>query len=366
MSNFTFDIGNHRYELVRQDLDWAEAAALAQAKGGHLASIGGEEEGQLVFQRAAALLKGAAVPTAADGGASPYLWLGASDQGAAGATVDWHWQDGAALDYNNWGYGDWGQEPDNFTDPELAPDGQHRAALALDAWPKGEGTLGQAGQWNDLSQHDKLWSLIEYDTPTFVLDGGAGNDLLDANPRGHNRIDGGAGVDTVRVHAKQEDYTVSVDGKGVHLVGLDSNIELSNVERVRFDDGALAFDLHGSGGQAYRLYQAAFDRAPDLEGLGYWIAGLDSGINLVDVAQCFLDSPEFAERNGADLDQATFLTLLYANVLHRQPDEGGFAYWLGRMDHGASHAMLLAEFSESTENQAQLIGSIENGFAYLG
>ncbi|WGG49892.1 DUF4214 domain-containing protein [Rugamonas sp. DEMB1] len=315
-----------------------------------------------MFQAVAALLKGAAVPVAADGGASAYLWLGASDQGASG---EWHWQDGSALDYNNWGYGNWGQEPDNFTDPELAPDGQHRAALALEAWPKGEGTLGSAGQWNDLSQHDKLWSLVEYETPTFVLNGGAGADLLDANPKGHNRIDGGAGIDTVRVHASESDYVRSQDANGLHLVGLDSNIDLSKVERLRFDDVALAFDVDGSGGQAYRLYQAAFDREPDLPGLGFWMAKLDKGANLVDIAQGFINSDEFAGAYGTDVDPADFITKLYANVLHREPEAAGFAHWMDKMAHGSSEAMVLVAFSESAENQAQVIGAIDHGFAYL-
>ncbi|MBJ7312734.1 DUF4214 domain-containing protein [Rugamonas sp. CCM 8940] len=372
MSNFSFDIGNHRYELVRQDLNWSDAAANAKALGGHLASIGSEEENNAVFQAVAAHLKGAAVPVANDGGASPYLWLGASDQLDATDPAgggDWRWQDGSALDYNNWGYGAWGQEPDNFTDAELAPDGQHRAALALADWPKGDGTLGSAAQWNDLSRHDKLWSLVEYDTPTFVLNGGAGNDLLDANPKGHNRIDGGAGIDTVRIHANQEDYAISLDDKGLHLVSvngnLDSNIELSNVERVGFDDGSLAFDIQGTGGQAYRLYQAAFDRAPDLAGLGHWMGIMDAGTGLTEVARSFLGSAEFIEHNGSDLDNATFVTLLYANVLHRLPEAAGFDHWMTLLEHGTSAAQVLVSFSESQENQAQVIGSIGNGFAFI-
>ncbi|WGG49891.1 hypothetical protein [Rugamonas sp. DEMB1] len=50
MSNPTFDIGNHRYELVQQDLNWADAAARAQAEGGHLAALGSEEEACWCFR----------------------------------------------------------------------------------------------------------------------------------------------------------------------------------------------------------------------------------------------------------------------------------------------------------------------------
>jgi hypothetical protein len=40
---------------------------------------------------------------------------------------------------------------------------------------------------------------------------------------------------------------------------------------------AVALDVDGAAGQAYRLYQAAFDRAPDKNGLGYWINGWIDG-----------------------------------------------------------------------------------------
>ena len=43
----------------------------------------------------------------------------------------------------------------------------------------------------------------------------------------------------------------------------------------------LALDINGTAGQVYRLYQAAFDRKPDLVGLGYWIEpGICPGCNL--------------------------------------------------------------------------------------
>lgn len=363
MSNPTFNLGNHRYELVQQDLNWADAAAKAQTQGGHLASLGSEEENAAVVQAVAALLKGRAAPTAADGGAAAYLWLGASDQDASG---EWHWQDGGALDYNNWGYGDWGQEPDNFTDPELAPDGQHRAALALEAWPKGEGTLGSAGQWNDLSQHDKLWSLIEYDTPRHLIKGTAAAELIDTDPRGHSTVDGGAGADTVRVHFNQDSYLFSQDAQGMHLAGNDADLDLSNVERIRFDDVAVAYDVGGeaTGGQAYRLYQAAFDREPDASGLGYWMATLDKGFSLIEVAQCFVTSPEFINANGADLAPEEFLVKMYGNVLHRAPDREGLNYWMETMAAGHGQADVLASFSQSQENQAQVAALIGQGFTY--
>jgi serralysin len=55
---------------------------------------------------------------------------------------------------------------------------------------------------------------------------------------------------------------------------------------------------------------------------------------------------------------------LYANVLHRPAEGAGYDFWLNAL-HTASRADVLANFSESGENQAQVIGRIQNGIDYL-
>lgn len=201
------------------------------------------------------------------------------------------------------------------------------------------------------------------------LTGGAGNDVL-VGGGGNDILDGGAGLNEADYSGARADYTVTVAGTGLTVAdaqpGRDGIDTLANVQRLKFADGWLAFDTSGDAGEAFRLYQAAFGRAPDLVGLGFWIHVLDRGVALHDVAQTFLDSPEFAQRFGAP-DVPQYVTQLYANVLHRAPDPGGFAFHVGNLESGAiDRAGLLAFFSESPENQAALIGIIQNGIAYVG
>jgi hypothetical protein len=60
------------------------------------------------------------------------------------------------------------------------------------------------------------------------------------------------------------------------------------------------------------------------------------------------------------------VTKLYDNVLHRAPDTGGYAYWLGLMSTGGvDKTSALINFSESNENQAGVIGVIQNGIDSL-
>ena len=140
---------------------------------------------------------------------------------------------------------------------------------------------------------------------------------------------------------------------------------LANVERLHFANADVALDIGGHAGQAYRLYQAAFDRAPDLTGLGFWINSRDAGESMESIANYFLTSEEGKALYGAAPSNAQALGHFYENTLHREPDAGGFAFWLDILDRNAlSQAEVLAEFSESAENQAQVIGAIENGMNY--
>jgi hypothetical protein len=193
--------------------------------------------------------------------------------------------------------------------------------------------------------------------------GSGGADTFYARP-GNDRFDGAGGLDTAVVQGTRASYAVTITADGFKLASLGATVALHDVERVQFGDAMLAFDIAGTAGQAYRIYQAAFARTPDAGGLGFWIGAMDKGLGLADVAAMFVGSQEFADRYGTQ-DNAGFLATVYHNVLHREPDDGGFAFWGKFMANGGSRAELLAQFSESPENQAQVIGAIDHGIAFL-
>jgi hypothetical protein len=93
---------------------------------------------------------------------------------------------------------------------------------------------------------------------------------------------------------------------------------LTSIERIQFDERSVAYDIDGVAGKAYRLYQAAFDRAPDEAGIGYWIAHMDKRMSLHDVAAYFVDSPEFNGLFGAAPSDAAFKAWL-RDRLHSVP-----------------------------------------------
>jgi hypothetical protein len=77
----------------------------------------------------------------------------------------------------------------------------------------------------------------------------------------------------------------------------------------------VGLETSGIGGQAVHLFQAAFAHTPDLGGLGYWIGVMD-------------------------------------NLTHS----------LGQAATGSAGSQVLAQVSEGTDNQAAVVGSIQNGF----
>jgi hypothetical protein len=112
--------------------------------------------------------------------------------------------------------------------------------------------------------------------------------------------------------------------------------------------------LNTDSGEMFRLYNAAFKRLPDPDGLKYWIYNYSSGINDERaVASSFLISAEFKERYGENVSNAKYVETLYTNVLGRNYDQEGYNYWLGNLNNGTeTRYELLLGFSESTENKA--------------
>jgi hypothetical protein len=175
-----------------------------------------------------------------------------------------------------------------------------------------------------------------------------------------NTIDGGSGLDTLVLFGHTDQYHITHTATGFSIFGNGVNEWVTNVERLKFTNGYVALDINGHAGEAYRLYQAAFDRTPDSAGLGFNTHSLDVGLSLSDVAQQFITSAEFQSKYGNPSD-ADWVTLLYQNVLHRAPDQSGYDFHMWELSVGLTRAQQLAEFSESPENQANVIGQIQDG-----
>lgn len=196
--------------------------------------------------------------------------------------------------------------------------------------------------------------------------GGQGFDVL-AGLAGNDVIDGGGGRDLAVYAGTRANFTVNIGASGTAVIdktGAEGTDAVGNVERLQFADGNIALDTNSHGGQVYRLYQAAFDRAPDLPGQGFWIWHMDNGKSLATVAELFLTSVEGQALYGSAPNNTELLTRFYANVLDRAPDAPGMAFWTDLMAKGMTAGQVLAGFSESPENVANVAATIEHGIWY--
>jgi serralysin len=218
--------------------------------------------------------------------------------------------------------------------------------------------------------------------------GGAGGDRLIGNALnnqltgggGADFCDGGTGLDMAIYTGTYASYAVAYQTNGSFLVAdsvsiRDGTDTLTNIERLQFSDYNVALDTDSSNGAGgiYRLYQAAFDRQPDLPGLGYWIKAADDGKSAVTMAEDFTWSAEFQSVYNVEIidnyasgtNIQNLVNGFYSNVLGRDPDAGGLNYYTSVIQtKEKTVGRVLAEISDSPENYALVESAIANGIQY--
>ncbi len=120
-------------------------------------------------------------------------------------------------------------------------------------------------------------------------------------------------------------------------------------------------------GLVYRMYVASLGRAPDEEGLRYWIDILEDlkantpGFDAADyMADRFIEAHEFEMLYGANPTDADYVEALYWNVLERASDAAGHDYWVGRMEAGLGFDDMLVSFVQSDEAIANISPDYED------
>lgn len=120
------------------------------------------------------------------------------------------------------------------------------------------------------------------------------------------------------------------------------------VSASAFTDYAADPSLSGEHADLFRLYWAFFDREPDLSGAQYWVGEWNKCVAIDVITDSFYQSPEFA--TYGTLTDSQLVDLVYQHVLHRTPDDGGRAYWLGQLASGdVDRPGLVYYFSQSAE-----------------
>lgn len=185
--------------------------------------------------------------------------------------------------------------------------------------------------------------------------GGNSNDTITGNEadnqltggEGNDTIDGGAGQDIVNMNGARNGATITLRQDGSIQVadrnGNDGTDSIRNVETVQFNNGTLNLGQMANATQLSapqftelaEVYVAYFNRAADAEGLYYWADKLALGMDMQTIANYFSQSAEARALYPDTADTNAFVTAVYANVLGRTPDSGGFDFWKGNLDNGS-------------------------------
>ena len=201
---------------------------------------------------------------------------------------------------------------------------------------------------------------------TKILDFNEGNGLILSGERKNLFVDGNYSNFYV-VQLDNSDSNITVNGSKVWQItsseiGTDTII---GFKRLEFNDGTLALDIDigETAGQAYRLYQAAFARTPDMLGVAYHMNDMEThGHAITQIAENFIASPEFKSTYGENISEETYINLLYQNVLNRSPADFEVEYYRDRFESGTTDwNTTLVFFAESPENVTLVASQIEDG-----
>lgn len=96
-----------------------------------------------------------------------------------------------------------------------------------------------------------------------------------------------------------------------------------------------------------RFYETVLGRTAEPAGRNDWVGRLATGVAAgADVAQGFIFSQEFTNRQ---LDDASYVEVLYRAFFNRAPDEAGYSDWLQQLGRGVDRAAVLDGFIYSQE-----------------
>ncbi len=235
----------------------------------------------------------------------------------------------------------------------------------------GMSTAGLAGSKN-LGISGGSW--IEDAIGTAYDDVLIGNDLDNrlTGGRGNDWLDGGAGRDTAVFVGPRAAfmlsssfgvfYAAAADG----VAGFDT---LLNMERLQFDDRAVALDLSGAAGQTAKILRALFGAAAlkSAEFAGYGVGYLDGGMAFDALVGLAVGTDAFLSLAGTR-SSADFVKLVYRNVVGVAPPAADLAHFTALLESGAYTQQSLAVLACQTDVNTQsveLLGLANTGLDYV-
>jgi Ca2+-binding RTX toxin-like protein len=189
-----------------------------------------------------------------------------------------------------------------------------------------------------------------------VFEGGRGNDILD----------GAGGSDTVIFSNPVGSYAITGSSGGLDVIdtsGLDGRDTLINIERLRFSDKGIAYDLDAGAGQVAKVIGAVIGREhvsnPEFVGIG---------LELMDDGTTYEELAEFAISAMGVSASSEIVTLLWSNVVGAPPAAQRAQPYVDMLNNGVLTTGELGVLAAETDLNAaniDLIGLSTTGIEFI-
>ena len=213
-------------------------------------------------------------------------------------------------------------------------------------------------------------------TQMYGLVGTAGADIFSLDGLLSHNVDGGAGVDTVfypnlsTVHTEfAANGSILVQSPGVPFFQADV---LTNVERVKFIDKSIAFDLgvNQSAGETALFMNAVLGKdslTANKPLAGILLGIFDQGVSQSAFSSYLFSSGVLANATGkANATSTDIATFVLTNATGTVPDAATLAAAVNQLDTGDKAAWLTSVVTSTAAQQhVDLVGLSHTGIAYV-
>ena len=165
-----------------------------------------------------------------------------------------------------------------------------------------------------------------------TLIGAAGNDVF-IGVSGSDILSGGDGSDTLQLTlSAAKGQIFKLRNNAFVFSDNAGNLSLArDVEQIRYSDQTVQLASLPIYDQVdsllTQIYVAAFRRAPEAAGYAYWL-GVESSLGIKTVAEIIFSLPIVKAIYADSMAASEFITTIYQNVFNRAPDKDGLNFWI--------------------------------------
>jgi serralysin len=225
-----------------------------------------------------------------------------------------------------------------------------------------ENVLGST--YNDNLYGNDIGNYIVGNDGNDNLYGLEGNDIINGGS-GNDSIDGGVGIDIAEYNTKKSSNNISFDKSNITIKNLANNNDidiLKNIERLKFIDTSIAFDLDSNAGVAAKVMGAVLGKTSIKNSIdfGYWLSQTDTGLSYSDIGQKALD------KAGLKTNEQIVSTL-WKNVIGFTASEVDKAPFIKMLVDGMKAGDLVVLAADTTFNTTNinLVGLAQTGIEYI-